>query len=147
VSFGRQRSRGWLTALAAVLVLSTAPAAFGSRAPTSEQSTAIGHAVDSFFSGWYYGSSSTVHVHTVRIRIASADGNWASAVVSGPARSGRSAPSGPLLLWHAPGSPNSPAGGPARQWIVVSPRYSAEFAWCGIAPRSVTVDLGADYGC
>jgi hypothetical protein len=126
-----------------------ASVAGASRGPTASEKTAIARSVQGFFSDWYYGSGSTIRVHVGGIRISSADPNWARAAVSGPKVAGRQPPaaSAPVLLWHAPGSPHGPSDAATRQWVVVSPRYSAEYAWCGIAPPRVTVDLGANYGC
>lgn len=136
-----------LLAMLGALVL--AHAAGASRAPTSSEKTAIARAAQSFFTGWYYGSTSPIRVRVSHVRISTADPNWASASVSGPAAKGRPALAGPgsILLWHAPGGPGERAGALTRSWVVVSPRYTGEYAWCGIAPTRVTVDLGANYGC
>jgi hypothetical protein len=149
----RSSSKAASIALIALFLVLAAPA-LGSRKPTSAELKDITSQVRGFYSDWYYPQGSMDQVHVGSVRISTANPDWAVAHVSGPTSKGRAALSpdhGTVLLWRATGSPNvpGPSGAASRRWIVAYAGFMAEYAWCGIAPQAVTVDLlhNGNYGC
>lgn len=137
--------------LVALVAAATAGTATASRLPSRSESAAIASSVKFFLADWYYAGTSPPAIRVSGIRISSPSPNWALVVVSAPAAHGRPAiQRTELLVWHATGSPNVPdASGrlSRRRWVVVTPRLSMEYSWCGVPPIAVSRDLAVNLGC